>query len=210
MTVRNRTIRGAVSSEHIVQFFDTDESRARNVASFLADGHAAGEPMIVVARPKSWAGIHEQLEALGVPVAEVLASGRLVVKDASDTLRSLSRGTSPDRALFDRVVGRAVEALAGGGRVRAYGEMVDMLAQRGELSDAIKLEGFWNDLGERAAIFLMCGYSAAHFVSGSTHRALLDVCKAHTCVHRDEQDPLGAWLLNAAHNMPASVGSLRH
>ena len=50
-------------------------------------------------------------------------------------------------------------------------EMVDTLAQRSDLIDATKLEALWNHLGERTPSNLMCGYSAAHFVSTSTHRA---------------------------------------
>ena len=210
MAVRNRTIRGNVSSEHIVQFFDTDESRARNVAVFLAQGHALGEPLIVVVRPSSWMGISQQLEALGVPVQEAIAEGMLLVQDADETLRRLSRGGALDPALYEQTVAKAVTSLARKGRVRAYGEMVDILAQRGDLKDAVRLEGLWNDLSERVPIFLMCGYSAAHFVSTSTHRALLEICKAHSGVHRDLQDPLGEWLLTAAHNGAASSATLRH
>ena len=210
MAVRNCNARGHAASEHIVQFFDTDESRARNVAAFLAAGYAAGDTLIIVARPVIWAAMIEQLEAQGVPVHTAVGSGRLVVKDAFATLQSLSRGGSPDAVLFEQVVGRSVRTLAARGRVRAYGEMVDLLAQRGELEDAIKLEGFWNDLSAQVSIFLMCGYSAAHFVSTSTHRALLDICSTHSTVKQDDHDPLGNWLLNASHNTPIAIGTLRH
>jgi hypothetical protein len=210
MTVRNRTIRGVVSSEHNVQFFDTDESKAKNVAAFLAQGYDLGEPLMVVARPASWMAISQQLEALGVRVQEAIGDGMLAVHDADETLRRLSRGGTPDPALYDKTVGHALTTLARKGRVRAYGEMVDILAQRGDLKDAVRLEGFWNDLSARAPIFLMCGYSAAHFVSTSTQRALLEICKAHSGVHRDLQDPLGEWLLTAAHNGAASSCTLRH
>jgi hypothetical protein len=215
MTVRECVIRGHVSSEHVVQFFDSDESRAECVAAFLAEGYRAGEPLIVVARPANWAAIVEQLEALRVPTDRAIAEGRLVVKDAEATLRRLSRNGSPDAALFDTVVGQAVTALQqkGGKRVRAYGEMVDMLAQRGELTDAITLEALWNRLGERTPFFLMCGYSAAHFVSTATHRAMREICAAHTGVHRHEQDPLATWLLTAAHNKPdasSATTALQH
>jgi hypothetical protein len=210
MTVRNHVIRGAVASEHIVQFFDSDESRADNVASFLADGHRAGEPMVVVVRPVNWALIAERLEFLGVPVQAALAKGSLIVKDANETLDGISRFGSPDAAAFEAVVGKPVMTLSRKGRVRAYGEMVDMLAQRGELTDALKLEHLWNDLGARAPLFLMCGYSAAHFVSTGTHRALLDICKSHSGVQHHAQDPLANWLLNTAHNGARASASLRH
>jgi hypothetical protein len=210
MPVRNHVIRGAIPSEHIVQFFDSDESRADAVASFLADGYRAGEPIIVVVRPTNWALMMERLQFLDVPVQSAIAKGRLIVKDANQTLEEISRFGSPDAGAFDAVVGKALIALQARGRVRAYGEMVDMLAQRGELSDAIKLEQLWNDLGMRASYFLMCGYSAAHFVSTGTHRALLDVCKAHSSVNHHAADPLANWLLTTAHTGSRSSASLRH
>ena len=210
MTVRNHVIRGAVASEHIVQFFDSDESRADNVASFLADGYRAGEPIVVIARPVNWALMTERLQFLGVPVQSAIAKGTLLVKDASQTLDEISPSGSPEAAAFESVVGKAVLTLGRRGRVRAYGEMVDMLAQRGELADAIKLEQLWNDLGARTSVFLMCGYSAAHFVSTGTHRALLEICKSHSGVQHHAQDPLANWLLTTAHNGARTSTALRH
>ena len=205
MTVRDRVVRSAVTSEHIVQFFDSDESRAECVAQFIADGYRLGEPAIVVARPSNWTGVVEQLKNLGIPVQDAIADGTIVVKDAPDTLRRISRKGVPDVEAFEAIVGKAVAGLAArGSRVRAYGEMVDMLAQRGELAEALKLEQYWNRLGERVPFFLLCGYSAAHFVATATHRALRDICSAHTGIHRHAQDPLATWLLNSAHNAPGA------
>ena len=205
MTVRECVVRGAITSEHIVQFFDSDESRAECVARFLADGYRLGQPAIVVAKPANWSGVVDQLTNLGVPVQEAIDKGTIVVKDATDTLRRISRNGVPDADAFEAVVGKAVTSLARRGmRVRAYGEMVDMLAQRGDLAEAIKLEHLWNGLGERVPFFLLCGYSAAHFVATATHRALRDICGAHSSVHRHAQDPLATWLLNSAHNAPGA------
>ena len=53
MTVRECVVRGSVASEHIVQFFDSDESRAECVAGFLAEGITKREPVIIVAKPKN-------------------------------------------------------------------------------------------------------------------------------------------------------------
>lgn len=210
MTVRKHVIRGAIASEHIVQFFDSDESRADSVASFLADGYRAGEPIVVIVRPVNWALMMERLQFLGVPVQSAIAKGALIVKDANQTLNEISPSGSPDAAAFDAVVGEVVTALSRRRRVRAYGEMVDMLAQRGELADAVRLEQLWNDLGERASCFLMCGYSAAHFVSTGTHRALLDICKSHSGVQHHAQDPLANWLLTTAHNGGRASAALQH
>jgi hypothetical protein len=207
MTVRERVVHGPIASEHIVQFFDGDDSRADCVAEFLAEGYREGEPSIVVATPANWAGAVERLGDHGVPVNKAIRNGMIVVRDATDTLRRLSRNGSPDPVAFEAVVAKTVAGLARGGRVRAYGEMVDMLAQRGEMADAIKLESLWNRLGERVPLFLLCGYSAAHFVATSTHRALRDICTSHTAVRRHTQDPLANWLLNSAHNAPGAAAT---
>jgi MEDS: MEthanogen/methylotroph, DcmR Sensory domain len=210
MTVRERVVRGTVASEHIVQFFDSDESRAECVAGFLADGLAIGEPAIIVAKPSNWAATFQQMEARGLPVQRAIDEGSIVVKDADETLRRICRDGVPDASAFENVVGKAVAGLSrSGGRIRAYGEMVDMLAQNGDLAEAIKLEALWNRLGERTPFVLLCGYSAAHFVATTTHRALREICGAHSSVHRHPQDPLATWLLNSAHDTPGA-GATAH
>jgi hypothetical protein len=210
MTVRERVVRGSVASEHIVQFFDTDESRAQCVAEFLAEGISRGEPAMIVAKPLNWAATLEQLEGRRIPVERAIDKGMLLVKNADEMLRRISPNGVPDATAFETVLGKSVAAMAHRyGRVRAYGEMVDMLAEQGELADAIKLENLWNSFSERTPILLLCGYSAAHFVSSSTHRALRDICGAHSGVHRHAQDPLASWLLNTAHNA-SGAASITH
>ena len=198
MTVRDRVVTGA-ASEHIVQFFDSDESRAETVAGYLAEGYRRGEPLIVIARSSNWTAMVEHLQALKVPVHKLIAREVLLFKDATDTLRQLSRNGVPDAGAFEAVIAPAVLRMARRGRVRAYGEMVDILAQRTDMPDVLRLEHFWNDLAERTALSLMCGYSAAHFVATNTHAALRHICRAHTHVHRSTADPLASWLLASAH-----------
>jgi DcmR-like sensory protein len=204
MGVRECVVPGDSISEHIVQFFDSDESRADSVARFLTEGFRNAEPAIVIARPATWAAIVDRLEAFKVPVQRVLADGRLLVKDAAATLQRICRLGSLDPELFELYMARPTEALGRGRRLRAYGEMVDLLAQRGELNEVLALENLWNELGERTPLVLMCGYSAAHFVSTATHRALRDICGAHSQVHQHAQDPLANWLLTTAQRAAGS------
>src|SRR5258708_25529935 len=95
MTVRECVVRGPIASEHIVQFFDSDESRAECVAEFLAEGIRLEEPAIVVAKPTNWVMAVEQLESRGVPGKDALADGMIFVKNAEDTLRRLTRNAPP-------------------------------------------------------------------------------------------------------------------
>ena len=142
---------------------------------------------------------------------QAAAEGMLVVKNAEDTLRRISRGGLPDPELFHHFVGRAMAVLATRGpRVRAYGEMVDMLAQRDELDGALALEGIWNAASEKVPIYLLCGYSAAHFVPAGTHRMLREICAAHSGVEQHPHDPLASWVLTTAHNCSGDSSAMRH
>src|SRR5258708_17337599 len=95
MTVRECVVRGPIASEHIVQFFDSDESRAECVAEFLAEGIRLEEPAIVVAKPTNWVMAVGKLETRRVPVKEAPAGGQIVVKNSEDTRRRLSRKHPP-------------------------------------------------------------------------------------------------------------------
>ena len=211
MSVPNCTSENLVTSEHIVEFFDTDESRAERVAAFLAEGYRLREPLAVIARPAGWSALTARLEGLGVDTRLAVAEGMLVIKNAEDTLRRISRGGSPDPDLFEDTVGKTISILATRGpRVRAYGEMVDILAQRDDMKEALALEALWNVASEKVPVYLMCGYSAAHFVSAATHAALRDICAAHSGIAQNRLDPLASWVLTTAHNCAADSSKMRH
>jgi len=198
MGVRERVVRGKVTSEHVVQYFDSDESRIESVARFVGEGHRAGGPLIVIARPNNWTGILETVERSGIRARQALADGRILYFDALGMLDRISRHGTPEATLFEEGVGATVERVAQGERVYAYGEMVDILAQRGDFDEAMQLEDLWNRLLARVDVTLMCGYSAAHFVSDDAQEPLRQVCAAHSGVRVESQDPLAAWLLQQA------------
>jgi len=198
MGVREQVSRSHVGQSHVVQFFDSDDSRHEAVGGFLAEGYRRGGPLIVVARSVNAEPILKQLERMVGYIQRHIASGRILVLDAAETLRRISRTRAVDGGRFDEVIGTAIIRMAGKGRPYAYGEMVDILAQRGDFDETILLERLWNGLLARIHLSLMCGYSAAHFVSDGTRAALRHVCAAHSSVRAESHDPLAAWLLQQA------------
>src|SRR5258708_32534398 len=148
MTVREPVVRGHIASDHIVQFFDSDESRAECVAEFLATGLRLDEPAIVVVRPANWTCMAEQLEARGVHVQKAIADGVIIVKDADETLRRISLNGSPDSGAFEAVVGKTVPGLAPpGSPVPAFGGGGAILAQTGGAVGGHPPPGGWGPLG---------------------------------------------------------------
>ena len=90
------------------------------------------------------------------------------------------------------------------GRLRIYGEMVDLLVAEGDVRGAHDLEELWNELGEREPFTLLCGYSTVHFGDPRSGGALRQVCQLHSHVHVHQRDILGSFLLDACGHQQAS------
>jgi len=189
-------VRGVVASDHIVQFFDTTASLAATVTTFLADGYRQGETLLAVARPSHWEAIARGLRAQRCPVTTAIASGRLTKLDADETLAEFMRNGLPDSLQFHAIVGSLIRRLSRGrGRLRIYGEMVEVLAEEGNFYAARRLEELWNELAVRHSFTLLCGYSAAHFASPGARESLAQICDTHTQVQKGAADPLANFLL---------------
>ena len=106
--------------------------------------------------------------------------------DAHDTLSKFMVDGMPSWERFRAVIGPVIESVAGPSRrkVRAYGEMVDVLWQRGEQQAAICLEEMWNDLRHHHDFNLLCAY--ANDSQYSAH-GIAQICGVHTHVEPRER-----------------------
>jgi RNase H-fold protein (predicted Holliday junction resolvase) len=197
VTRRERVIRGEFTSDHLVQFFDTTDSMADTVSTYLAEGYRTGEYLLIVAKRRHWRAIAARLRQL-TRLASRLPAERITVFDAERMLARFMRSGLPDSVLFHRTVGEIVHRLgvANGRRLRIYGEMVEVLAEEGNFHAAQRLEELWNELAVRYPFTLLCGYAAAHFAASGAREALTDICRTHTHVRKSAADPLAQWILN--------------
>jgi hypothetical protein len=184
------------ASEHTVQFFDSSKSLADTVAQFLANGLERNENVLMVATPDHRELLTRRLADLGWTVRTLVAANRMVVLDAGQTLDKFMRQDTPSPVAFDEVVGSLVHRLADGKRLWIYGEMVDVLAARGNYRGAEALEEIWNLLGQRECFTLFCGYASGHFGDPRTASCLASICATHDKVHRKPSDILAEFLLN--------------
>ena len=183
---------------HLAQLFDSDESLVEAVADFFAAGLTRGDTMLAVMDEERWNAVAMQLSARGLPVDETLRFGHLTVRDSLQTLNKFMVRGRPDPRLFAASVGTLVAGLAAFRRpLRIYGEMVDVLAARGEYIAASELEQLWNRLGARYPLTLFCGYSSAHFGDPRNADALRRMCASHGEVLSNPKDVLGTFLLRA-------------
>lgn len=174
--------------DHLVQLYLDPVELGEAVSRHLASGFDAGEPGIVVATPEHWALFAEQLRALGHDAGKLEVAGELVVLDADETLGRIMASGRPSQSRFDEVVGGVMDQLApdGAPSIRAYGEMVDLLWQRGEIEAAAELEDLWNRLASLRRFSLLCGYKVDVFDRDAQVAVLPMICETHSHV-----DPVG-------------------
>lgn len=169
------------SGEHFVQFYENDEFLVNAVTDFVGSGLVAGEAGIVIATEAHRRAIAEGLRVKhDLDVAEARAAGRYEALDADETLAMFMVDGMPDPALFAAAIGPKLAGLARHGRpVRAFGEMVALLAMEGNGAGTVSLEGLWNDLRRGHSFSLFCGYPMDCLKGEALTELLSGVCAEH-------------------------------
>jgi hypothetical protein len=178
-------LRGAPSGSHAVQIYQDENELADSVASYLASGFDSGHPALVVATPEHRTLFEAALAARKWNHTDLRAQGLLRVEDADTTLAAFMSGGRPSPVRFEEIVGGLLDSISARhprGRIRVFGEMVDLLCLRGERAAAFALEDLWNDLARKRDFSLLCGYEVDVFDRAAQSTTLPSVCRSHTHV----------------------------
>lgn len=167
-------VRAPANGDHMVHLYQDPQFLSDAVAEYVLAGARAGEAAIVIVTAANRA----LFEARG------LASGpALRMLDAEETLARFMVNGRPQWNAFHQAVGGLIAELRlQYPAVRAYGEMVDVLWQRGEREAAERLEGYWNELGRLQTFSLLCAYRLDNLDAGAYGGPLDCVCRTHTHV----------------------------
>jgi signal transduction histidine kinase len=173
---------------HAVQFYEDVAPLYDAVGKFLIAGVAAGDQIVVIATPEHRDGFALRLDS--EVLARAKATEQITLLDARSTLEQFMIDDMPDRARFRAVVGELVEkarSRAPYARLRAYGEMVDLLWRDGNANAAIRLEELWEEVVRENSIALLCAYVMGNFYKEGDSARFMEVCRNHTHVIPTEQ-----------------------
>ena len=165
--------------QHAVHYYDDEVQFAALVSGYLADGLEAGEHAVVIGTSAHRHAVEEVLESR-LDVKAVCESGSLTMHDAALTLDLFMVDGQPDRRRFEAAA-RRLFADADGKPVRAFGEMVALLWERGNVLAAIRLEELWNELLAREPLSVWCAYPTSA-LTGASLAELNRVCHLHSRV----------------------------
>jgi len=201
-------------SEHQVAAYDDDAALDARVAVFVGRSLLQGVPALTVSRPARRQAVDDLLADLGVDPVRARRNGRLVTRDADETLDLLMVEGHPDPHLFTAVLASAMPS--GARPVSTFGEMVALLWQRDEVVAALELESLWNKALAEHPIQLLCAYPG-ELLAGADLGAVARMCELHDRVsvigdHPGAGEvPTAGDAVSSVHlPVPAAVASVRH
>ena len=161
--------------DHIVQLYQDDQFLNRAVCRFAAAALAHGEGVILVPTAAHWEAFCPRLEAEGVDIRAALTHGQLTVVDADELLPLFMSEKMPDAPVFLGLAGETVARARGGNRfpkVRWWGEMVNVLWERGNATASMALEDLFDQLAHEQKIAIFCSFLMDNF-NGEVHTRML-------------------------------------
>ena len=168
-------VANAAPSDHIVQLYQDEAFLSRAVCRFAGAALANGEGIILVPTLAHWNSIRPRLESEGVDVEEARDSGQLTVVDADEFLPRFMRDAMPDSPVFLGLAADVIGQARGAGRypkVRWWGEMVNVLWERGDVAASMNLEDLFDQLAKKHDIAIFCSFLMDNF-SGDVHARML-------------------------------------
>jgi hypothetical protein len=170
-----RVLADATAPNHIVQLYQDESFLNRAVCRFAAAALANGEGVILVPTLSHWDAFRPRLEAEGVDVKAVQTSGQLTVVDADELLPRFMREAMPDAPIFLGLAAETIAHARGAGRypkVRWWGEMVNVLWERGDVAASMRLEDLFDQLAHEQDIAIFCSFLMDNF-NGDVHARML-------------------------------------
>jgi hypothetical protein len=169
--------------DHIVQLYQDQDFLNRAVCRFAASAIAHGEGVILVPTAAHWEAFQPRLAAQGVDVGAAQERGQLTIVDADTLLPEFMRDSMPDGPLFLGLAADVIARARDGDRyprVRWWGEMVNVLWERGDVAASMALEDQFDRLAHDHEIAIFCSFVMDNF-SGDVHaRTLPRLGKNHS------------------------------
>jgi hypothetical protein len=171
----DRVVADAEPCDHIVQLYQDEDFLSRAVCRFAGGALANGEGIILVPTLTHWNAIRPRLEAEGVDVKAARERGQLTVVDADECLPRFMRNSMPDSTVFLGLAADVIGQARAGVRyqkVRWWGEMVNVLWERGDVAASMSLEDQFDQLAKKHDIAIFCSFLMDNF-NGEVHTHML-------------------------------------
>src|SRR5262245_24473375 len=155
--------------EHLVQVYHARNTLIDALEGFVVAGLRGRDGVVVIATAEHRRELDARLDQQGFDLKALAAQDRYIALDAEKALSQFMTADGwPDKDRFEVLAKDLIRRAAGSTApldlkqrqrpVRAFGEMVAVLWDRGQTAATMRLEHFWNDLCEMEGLTLFCAY----------------------------------------------------
>jgi|GEM_PF-286054 len=175
--------------DHVVQVYDNERIFLATLEGFAGTGFLANESVVIIATSNHLHALNERLCHQGFDLESLIAQDKYMPIDAEKLLATFLVDNWIDATIFKNTVTSLVRrAKNGNGKIRAFGEMVAVLWEKGLCGATVQLEHLWNEFHEQSPFTLFCAYPKAGFTQ-SLHDSMHSICRQHAKVIDGEARP---------------------
>jgi hypothetical protein len=180
----------APSGSHSVHFYEPNLFPAKHIADFLRKGISEDEGIVVLAPKDHTTQIERDIESLGLHVRSLRSAGLWSVVNTDTLLRALLSGISVARLIANAIepTFQMTREKSPTGRIRIYGEFVDVVLKLGMPDACLELERYARQVSSENAAHIYCGYSADSFPEAGHAKQFTKVCLLHNLIHTNLND----------------------
>lgn len=169
-------------SEHLVQLYQDEIGFLDALEGFVVSGLRKGDVVVVIATKPHRTALEKRLLNYGVNISASQLRDQYIALDAEESLSRFMVAEWPDETNFNQFVSELLNrARANGRTVRAFGEMVALLWERGQNGATVRLEHLWHNLCHRERFPLFCAYPRSGFTQDSA-ASIREICETHSRV----------------------------
>ena len=172
----DRVLADASGPDHIVQLYQDEDFLSRAVSRFAAGALSSGDAFLLVCTRTHWDAFQPRFEADGVDLDAARQRGQATVFDTDELLSRFMRDGMPDPAIFLPLAADVVAHARAEGRyprVRWWGEMVNVLWERGNVAASMTLEDLFDQyVAKKDNVAIACAFLMDNF-NGDIHERML-------------------------------------
>ena len=166
--------------DHLIQVYESDKIFLDTLEGFAGAGILAGDSVVVIATNSHLKNLNKRLVNQGFDLESLSRENRYFPLEASETLSKFMVNDWPDDQLFNNFISGVIEASTKDNRkLRAFGEMVAVLWEKGLNGATVRLEHLWCELQHKKDFTLYCAYPKNGFTQSAAD-SIHTICKTHT------------------------------
>lgn len=170
------------ATEHVLQIYENDAVFLQSLTEFVIDGINTEDCVITIATQEHLDGLQHSLEACHIQIDNLIAQHRYIPLNAEEVLSSFMVNDWPNEDLFKKVIySRVKEANNANRKIRAFGEMVWLLWNKGFQSATIQLEYLWDQVCRIEGFSVYCAYPKSIFTEDA-FSSIDKICRTHSMV----------------------------